>query len=886
VNRPHDRDDELDAELASHLEMAKRDRLAAGESADDAKHNSRREFGNLAHVKEVTRDGWAGATWERIMQDLRFAFRSLRRVPLFAAVAIATMALGIGANTAIFSVIDGVVLRPLPYPHPERLIYITSRFPAMNLDHFPIDLGEYLDLSERNHSFASLSAYTLGAVNVGGTAHPTRVVSAAMVGDLFHALGVAPAIGRGFTEADSHPQAPPVAVLSYEVWQSVYGGDRGLVGHSIDIDGVTTTVVGIMPKAFDFRDQGIRIWQPFTYDPAQRDQFRGGHFLYLLGRLKPTVTLATARVELQSLLARWAADDGVPATVAPNQRRLHTPTPQHALRYDDLQADMVGSAGPALWILQGAVGLVLLIACANMANLLLVRAESRRKELMVRAALGAGRWRLVRQFVAESVILSLAGGLVGVVVAQWGLHALLAANGGSIPRATSVHINLAVLGFTVVLAVGTGLVFGSVPLLQVRRESVSGALRNSESRTTAGTARHRVRNALVVAEMALAVMLVIGAGLAIRSFWKLMQVDSGFDRSNLTTFNLVLPAQQYADSNRRIALFESVISRIKAIPGVKDVAAMSGLPPQRPINANDTKFIGLPTGPNIPMQNVDYWQFVTPGYLGTMKIPVVQGRGFEPGDGPMQPPVVLVNEALAKRFFPGQSAIGRQVQPGGSPAVFTIVGVVKDVKQQGLDASVGTELYIDYDQTPLDMGFTPRNMNLVVRSTQSTAALAAPIRSVLADVDPELPISSFRSMDDVFAAATSRPHFLAQLLSGFGAIALLLAAIGTYGVLSYSVSERRRELAIRMALGAAKSGVLSIVLRRGMTLAAAGVGAGLVGALIVTRLVRAILFDVSATDTVTFVVVGLFMAAVALVACLIPAWNATRVDPITALRTE
>ena len=881
------RDEDLDSEVRAHLDMSIRDRIAAGESPEQAERNARREFGNVGEIKEITRTMWGGTGVERFVQDIRVAARSLRRVPVFAAVAIATMALGIGANTAIFSVINGVILRPLPYPHSDRLVYITSVFPSLHLDHFWLDLGEFVDLKARNKSFESVAGIATAAVNVGNSSSSERVPAASVVGDFFHTLGVSPEMGRDFMPDDAGLNAPRVVILSHELWETVYGGDRAIVGKNIQVDGTTEQVIGVMPAGFDFRDNGFRLWQPIHYDPATIDQQRGGHFLDLVGRLKPGVTLAAARVELKSLVNTWAAYDGQPSGLSAFKQKLHTPTPvDHWLRYDDLQGDIIGSAGRAIWILQGAVGLVLLIACANMANLLLLRAESRRRELMVRAALGAGRWRLLRQFVAEGLVLSFAGAAVGVVIAQWGLKALLAANGGGIPRSANIHVDVAVLGFTVALSIATSLLFGLMPLVQLRRSSIAGTLHGGDLRSTADRARHRLRNALVVAEVALAMMLVIGAGLAIRSFTRLMRVDSGFDRSNLTTFDQALPATQYADSTRRVEFFVSLVRALKAVPGVQNAAVMNGLPPLRPIDANDTQFEGYTPQPDQPQANVDFWQFASSDYLQTMRIPVVAGRGFDGRDGPMSAPVVLINQALARRFYPGQNPIGRRLKPGGADTMFTIVGIVKDVKQLGLDTPTGTELYIDYDQAPAYMGYAPRNMHVVVRSVQASSQLAAVIRQNVAALDPLLPVSNLRSMDDVFAAAASRPHFLAELLSGFGMIALLLAAVGTYGVLSYSVSERRRELGIRMALGAAQRGMLTMVLRDGLRLAGLGVGLGLIGAFGITRLAKAILFGVSATDPVTFVAVSVLMVAVAFAACAVPAWSATRVDPITALRME
>ncbi len=881
------RDEELEEEIRTHLEMAARDRIARGESPEDAGLEARKEFGNRALVKEVTREMWAGVWIERLVQDVRYAVRSLSRVPGFTAVAVLTLALGIGANSAIFSVVNGVLLKRLDFPNPDRLVYITSQFPTLGFDQFPMDAAEYAELRERNQSFEEIGAYTIGAANIGSEGQPARVTSALTTATLLPALGVKPLLGRFYTQAETMPNAADVGILSYELWESAFAKQRSVIGQRVDIDGVKTTIIGVMPPNFDVHDQKVRIWLPLTLDPAKRNQQRGGHFLLLVGRMKPGVTIDRARSELQTLLAKWQVTSGGVANAGPNvPSTIHTPdTKNHRLRYDDLQADMVGSVRTALWVLQAAVGLVLLIACANMANLLLMRAETRHKELALRAALGAGRGRLIRQFVAESMVLSITGAVAGLLLARWGLKALVAANAG-IPRVASIGLDGRVLLLTLLLAVGTGFAFGLTPLLHLSAHSIGLALRDAGGRTTAGAARNRVRRGLVISEMALAVMLVVGAGLLMKSFWNLMRVDSGFDRAKLTTFGIVLPGQPYADSSRRVAFFGTLTRQLAALPGVQSAAAMTGLPPQRQVNANDTMIEGYVQTKDSPPQNIDYYQYVTPNYLATMGIPIVEGRGFNDADAPGSPPVVMVNETMAKLFFPKQSAIGHRVQPGGSKTFFTIVGVVKDVKQGGVDSKTGTELYLNYPQSPAYLGFAPRNMNVVMRSTLPTASLSAGIRQAVGALDPTLPIVKLRSMDEVFSDSVSRPHFLAELLGIFAGVALALAAIGTYGVLAYSVNERRREIGIRMALGATEHGLLAMVLRQGMTLAGVGLVAGLVGAFAATRLVSSMLFNVRPADPITFAAVAAFMLMVAFVACVLPARRATRVDPLVALRSD
>jgi predicted permease len=881
---------DLDAEIRTHLEMAIRDRVARGESPEEAARNARRQFGDATTVREATSDMWSSDWPHQVAQEFRHAARSLARVPVFSLAAVITLALGIGANTAIFSVINGVVLRPLPFAKPQQLVYITSQFPKMNLDHFPLDGAEFLELQERNRSFRAVGAYAVGAVNVGADQSPRRVTSAIASASLFDAMAVLPLAGRTFRPEETLPNAASVAVLSRDLWQSAFGG-RSLVGQQIQIDGVPRTVIGIMPSGFDVHDEGVQVWLPFVIDPANKNQFRGGHFLTLVARLQDGVSLERARVELETMLAQWNSIDGgngKPPSECSGAGCVHTPHPtEHRLRYDGLQADIVGGIGRVLWILQAAVAFVLLIACANLANLLLMRAEGRHKELALRSALGAGRGRLIRQFVAESLVLSMVGAAAGIALARAGLKVFVAAGASSIPRAASIAIDGRVLAFTLLVAIGTGVLFGLAPALHLSTENLGLTLRDAGSRTTAVGARSRTRRGLVIGEIALAVTLVIGAGLLLKSFWNLMAVDAGFDRSHLTTFRIALPPRVYRDTLRRVAFYDNLTRDLSSLPGVRATAAMSGLPPQRFINANDTDIEGYVPAPGEQQEpNIDYYQYATPAYFTTMRIPLVAGRGFGPQDGPQSPPVAVINEAMAKRYYRSQSPVGRRIRPGGGGQWFTVIGVAKDVKQGGVDSKVGTELYLDYQQLPTYSGYVPPSLNVVVRSDLDKSALGPSIRRVVATLDPTLPIVQMRSMDDVFGDSVARPHFLAELLGVFALVALVLSAVGTYGVLAYSITERFREIGIRMALGASGERVLRMVMREGLSLAIGGVVLGLIGAAAVTRLMSTLLFGVSPVDGTTFAAVSGLMLVVACLATFVPARRATRVDPLTALRAE
>jgi putative ABC transport system permease protein len=691
---------------------------------------------------------------------------------------------------------------------------------------------------------------------------------------------VQPIRGRLFTPEDAAPGAVDVAIISYDTWRNEFAGDESLLGRDVKIDGTPTQIVGIMPPGFDVHDERMQVYLPITIDPKTLPQRRGNHFLFLIGRLKPGVTLAQARADVDSMVAQWRTLSGG-----------HSPNPQtHNLQMEPLKTDVVGGIATALWVLQGAVGFVLLIACANLANLLLARAESRQKEFAIRSALGAGRIRLLRQFLTEGILLALVGGAIGAALGFVGLKVMLAANPDSIPRAAEIALDPRVLVFTLIVSILTGAIFGMAPLLHLREQVVSMSLKESGQRSTAGAARKRVRNGLVMAEVALAVVLVVGAGLLLRSFEKLMQVDAGFSRANLLTFGLVMPAASYPKAQDRVDFLNRVVDQIKQLPGVTSAASMTGLPPQRDVNANDTDFDGYasPSDPKDgPIENVDYYQTTSLDYLKTMGIPVIDGRDFQPSDV-TGGGVALVNETLAKTFFGFRKVnpIGQRLKPGFGASLpwLTIVGVVRDVKQGGVNKNAGTEVYFLNDQGPRLSGFSPSNMNVVVRSTAPFEQLAAEIRRIVQAADPTLPIVKMRPMEQVFADAASRPRFLAELLGIFAGLALALAAIGTYGILSYSVTERTREIGIHMALGATKGSVLSMILVQGMRLTVVGLVGGLIASFALTRLLQAQLFNVKPTDPVTLSVVTVCIAIVALLACYVPARRATGVDPMVTLR--
>jgi len=814
---------------------------------------------------------------ETIWQDLRFGVRMLLKNPGFTAVAVITLALGIGANTAIFSVVNAVLLRPLPYREAKQLVRVYSEFPTMQLKKFWLSPPELLDIQKEAKSWESIGAWAAGGQNVGTNSEPLRVTSAAITRGLIDTLGVQPELGRNFTAEEDRNGGPNVALISHGLWQRAFGGANDIIGKQIQVNSQSTTVVGVMPRDFDFppgsNDQ-VEVMVPFQFDPANPGG-RGSHFLSVIGRLKPGVNIDQARAELGSLMAGWKSEN----------RARHLLNPErHPVLLLPLHEDVVGSARLAVLMLMGAVGFVLLIACVNVANLLLARAEVRHREFAVRLALGAGVRRMVRQFLAEGFVLVTLSAVLGTLLAFLGLKLILTLAPDSVPRTGEMRVDLLALGFTVGLSVIAVFLFGLAPLAQIREHNLANWIRGAGQRSI-GAGGQTLRKALVVTEIALAVVLVIGSGLMIRAFWKLQQVNMGFDPGRTLTFSVSLPTTAYKNPDR-LRFVNSLQDRLASLPGVTSAAYVDGVPPLRPINANDTGIEGYQPTPDGPAQNVDYWNTVSNDYFKTMKIRLSEGRTFQASDdNEKAQPVVVINRALAHRFWQG-SPIGRRVNPGTAtpPVWFTIIGVVEDTKNTGLDKSAGPELYFSAGQVA-QFGLNP-NMNFVVRTDGDSKALAASVRAAVGEVDHTLPVYGLRPMSEVVGKSMVQSRFLSLLLAIFSALALFLAAVGIYGVMAYSVAQRTREIGVRMALGAQRFDVLRLVFNQGVVLLGIGTIFGLAGAFALTRLMRGLLFEITPTDPVTYGAVVMLLAAVALLACYIPARRATKVDPLVALRYE
>jgi predicted permease len=799
----------------------------------------------------------------------------------FTTAAVLCLMLGIGATTGIFSVVNAVLLQPLPYAHPQQLVRVYTEFPTFpngGLHRFWTSAPEFLDLRRDTHSWTSLDAWVTGGANLAGKTQPARVNAAFLSGRLLETLAVAPLSGRLISEADDAPGAPVVADISYGVWQSVFAGDPRVVGRETYLDGLKCTVIGVMPKGFQFppgEQEPAQIWTALRLDPANPGN-RGGHNFYLLGRMKPGVTGAQAQGELASLVQNYGEK---------RTPKIHSFDPKtHTIVSFPLQDEVVSSVRPALLMLLGAVIFVLLIASVNVANLLLARAEARRREIAIRGALGAGLVRLARQFVTEGILLALCGAVLGVALSIGGVRLVQLTNAGGIPRADEISIDGRVLFFTLGTSLITGVLFGLAPLAPLLVSGISESLKDTSGSTTAAAGAQIFRRMLVSGELAMALLLLIGCGLMLRAFWKLQEVHTGLHAGRVITMRVSLPSGTYTDNQKITDFWTRFDARLLHLPGVQSAALVSGLAPMRPPNMNDTEIEGFVQTQDGPIQNVDFYQAVSKDYFATMGIRLIDGRLFDGRDVEGAPDAVMINRTMAMTFWPNQNPIGRRLRPGGAKDWSTVVGIVDDVKNAGLDRPAGTEIYLPYRQPG---GAGSSDMYVVMRSRAGDPrSLAAVVREKLNELDPSLPLADVRLMEDVLSRAQARPRFLTLLLSLFSAVALAIATVGIYGVVSYSVARRTKEFGLRMVLGAQGRDVLGLVMKQGARMILIGLAAGLVLAFIFTRLMTSLLFGVTATDLPTFLSVTAVLFGVALIACYVPARRATRVDPMQTLRYE
>jgi predicted permease len=812
------------------------------------------------------------------MNGLKFAFRQLRKNPGFAAVAVLTLALGIGACVAIFSVINAVMLRPLPYSQPDRLARLYTEFPDFpngGLRRFSFSVPEYLELRDEAKSWESLDAWITFGVNVGGGAQPFRLTASAVTGGLFHSLGATPLLGRVIVPEDDAAGGPQVVVLSHGFWRRGFAGDRDILGRNLVIDGNKCTIVGVMPKDFHFPPGEMsesEIWGPLQIDPVHPAP-RDSHTLNLIGRLRSAVPMGRARSEIRSLEKRWGETG--------SGHRLDGT--DHTVVSYGLHDEVARGVRPALRMLMGAVVFLLLIACVNVANLLLGRAESRRGEIAIRAALGAGQGRLGLQFVIEGAVLACAGVAAGLLLALGGLALLKSATLAWIPRAGEIGIDARVGIFAAGLALATGLAFGLAPLAHVVRRNMKDALKCAAASTTGSAGTQRFRQALVAAQLALSLALLIGTGLMLRAFWNLQDVNAGFDPKNVATMSVALPDATYR-GQLVPAFWTRLETQLNSMPGVRGAALASDLPPICSPCHNNTIVEGYVPAEGSPPQNVEFYQSVSPGYFETMRIRLVQGRFFDQRDSAEAPEVAIINQSMARTFWGTENALGRRIRPSGTTNWCAVVGVIADVKNDGLEKPAGTELYVPFTQNAgRDRS---QQMFAIVRASGDPAAVAAGVRRELGRLDPALPLANIHGMEAIISAAQSRPRVLTLLLALFAVVALVLASVGIYSVIAYSVARRTKELGLRMALGAQRGDVFRLVLGRSLPVALSGIGIGLLGAFVLTRFLSSLLFGVTPTDPATFVMVSLSFSVVAFLAICLPAHRATRINPMKALRDE
>ena len=805
---------------------------------------------------------------DAFLNDIRYAMRNLVKRPAFTIIATITLALGIGANSAIFSAVYSLLFKPLPFPEIHRVITIWDKQPSQGYTHNEVAMANYLDWRAQNHSFDQLALYRWWNVNLTGNDTPERIQGFLITANYTDVTGIKPMIGRAFTAEENQPGKGDVAMIANSLWQRRFGADPNVVGKTITVNGVPLTIVGVMPNSLSYPVPG-EIYAPLTIAPELASN-RQSHEFYVVGRLKPGVTVKSAQADIDNITARLQqqypeTNTGLGATVFP------------------IVADTVRKYDTGVWVAMGAVAFVLLIACANVANLMLARASGRHREIALRAALGATRWRIVRQLLTESVIVALLGGVLGLLIAVWGVEALRAANPGDAakfaPGWNQLGINFPVLAFTIGLSVLSGLVFGLAPALQISKPNLNESLKEG-SRQSSGRS-HGLRSSLVVFEVALSLVLLVCAGLFFRSFLTLFKTDPGFNPDHVLTMNLMLPHAKYNEEAKGAAFYKELVQRVKATPGVESAAAVNFLP-LGGSNASDAYLVEGAPKPPPGQENDGRYRVCTPDYFKTMRIPIVKGRAFTVQDKAGATPVVIVNETLARKQWPGQDPIGKRIRfdyPLDKAPWMEIVGISKDVRHE-LTLEVTPELYLPHAQDSWN------SMVLVARTSVDPASLAGAIRRHVWAIDKDQPVFDVRTMEEVRAISVGLQAFTSTMTAVFAAVALLLASIGIYGVMAFVVTQRTQEIGIRMALGARSVDVLRLVLSNGMKLALIGLLIGLAVAWGVTRFFAKLLFGVQPTDLLTFAVVSACLLTAAFLACYVPARRATKVDPLEALRYE
>jgi putative ABC transport system permease protein len=867
---------DIDEEMRLHVELETEANIERGMPPDEARRAALKSFGNLGSIKDSAYEVRGGGMIETLLQDIRYGARVLARRKGFTAVAVLTLALGIGANTAIFSVVNQLLLRPLPFPDAERLVMLWEVTPEGRHQN-TTSRANFLGWREQSTAFEGMAAFSDQRINLAGGGEPEEVSVQIATPELFRVLGVEPIIGRGMTEEDARPGAPDVAVLGYGLWQRRYGGDPRVIGQPISLNGTPCTVIGVLPAGFEWHirkrsstGRPAEIWMVLPMRMEGEGANARGRFLSTVARLKPGVSLEQAQAEMKTIASRLEQDaprynKGFGAEVIP------------------LREQFVGNVRPALLILLGAVGFVLLIACANVANLMLARAAAREKEIAVRTALGASRMRIVRQLLTESVLLALLGSLLGLGLAWWGINALVMISPRDLVNLQGVGLNLTVLAWTLAVSLLTGIIFGIAPALDATRLNLNDALKEGGKGAGGQGARsRRLRSAFVVAEVALALVLLASAGLLVKSFIRLQKIDTGFNTENVLTMVVRLPDGKYKEDAQFVAFFRQAMERIRALPGVRAVGMVNYLPLYGgPGSQTGFTIEGRPEPPpgEEPATHV---RVTDSGYFSAMGIPLLRGRNFTDLETSEARRVIMISESMAEQHFPGEDPLGKRisVEMFEKPVMTEIIGIVGDVRYDSLTDRAEPTVYFPHPE------LTYAFMTLVIRTDGDPAAMAPTVQRELRAIDPDQPVSDVRTMNQVMADTTGRARFNTLLLALFAGLATLLAAVGIFGVMNYSVALRTHEIGIRMALGAQPGGILMLILKQGLLLTLIGIGIGLIGALALTRVMSSLLFGVEATDPATFIAIVLLLAVVSLIACYIPARRATRVDPMIALRYE
>ncbi len=870
LRRKDDVERELDDELRFHIERETERNVARGMSPDDARRAALVQFGGVTRTKQECRDARGVRLIEEVVHDLRYGARMMRKTPGLTLIAVITLALGIGANSAIFSVVNAVLLRPLGHPDPDRLVRVSLHNQQTEEEHNPLGTADFMAMRDRNRTLAGVAALYApgqGLAYAGPGGAPHKIRGAVVSADFFEVLGAGAALGRTFARGEDRAGGPRVAVVSHRFWRDRLGGDPSAVGRPISLDGESHTVIGVMPADFRVALTGqAEVWAAIQFEPPQA---RPPYYLRCIARLRPGVSTQQAEADLGGIAA---------------QMREQYPNSSFAVVVvDSLKESIVGKSQRALLVLFGAVLFVLLIASVNLANLLLARGTARERELAVRAALGASRGRIVRQLLTESMLLASIGGALGLLLAVWGVEVIDRLAPTDLPRLEEVSVDGWVLGFTLAVALLSGLVFGLAPALQLSRLDLNAAIKEGGGSSVENAARHRMRALLVVAEGALALMLLTGAGLMIRSFVNLSHVDPGFDPDGVLSMRIELHNATYPEDAQAAALHGQILSRVRALPGVRSAALSMALPPNLLMMSNPYTVEGrvLPPGQAQPVADQ---LLVSPDYFRTLGISMRAGRAFTDADRDGSPLVIIISETMARRHFPGVDPIGRRIQTGDyypDAPWWTVVGVAADVKYTGLDKPHVPTMYTSYAQNAWW-----RSIFLTVRTDGAPLALVDAVRREVWAVDRAIPISQVRSMEQVMAESTARTRAYTVLLALFGGVALILAAVGVYGVMSYTVKQRTHEIGIRMALGARAGQVMRMVIGGGMLLGLCGVAIGLVGSILLTRLMEGLLFGVGAIDLGTFATTALVLTATMLLACTLPARRATRVDPMVTLKYE